>query len=115
VNSPIQLLLLMLVSWIGLIGLARLGKPLASRLVLLSLMGLAITAILKPELTTQVAHFLGVGRGADLLMYLGGLSFCYFLLLFHLRAKKLEQQLRVLARELAISSAHQHKDTSQPN
>lgn len=105
-NSPIQLLLTFLVSGIGLIGLARLGKPLASRMVILTFMVAGIVAVLNPEITTRIARLLGVGRGADLLIYIGSLSFCYLFLLFHLRMKKLEHQLRLVAREQAIHSAN---------
>lgn len=39
------------------------------RLMLIGFVGLAVVAVLFPGLLTQVAQFVGVGRGADLLLY----------------------------------------------
>lgn len=105
-TTPIQLLLISALSAMGLVALARLGKPLASRMVVLTLLLTAILCVLHPELTTMAARRMGVGRGTDLIIYLGSLIFTYLLLLSHLRMLRLERQLRTVIREHSIQTAH---------
>jgi len=104
-NTPIQFLLICFVSALGLLALAKLGKPIASRLTVLTLVSLGVLFVLHPELTTSMANSVGVGRGSDLIIYFGGLTLVYLLLLSHLRSVTLERQLRSIVRHLAIHQA----------
>jgi hypothetical protein len=60
------------------------------------------TAILAPDLTNRVAGWLGIGRGADLLIYVVALSFAVVAFYFYQRFRKLESQITEIVRELAI-------------
>ncbi|HSZ33350.1 MAG TPA: DUF2304 domain-containing protein, partial [Puia sp.] len=60
-------------------------------IVLIFLAG--VSFVLVPDWTTKIADVLGVGRGADLLMYLSIVSFTYIVLLLYSKIKKLENQL----------------------
>jgi small membrane protein len=65
----------------------------------------AAAAIIEPRLTTWVAHFLGIERGADLVFYcavLGGLLGFFFV---YLRLRGLSRQLTLLTRNVAIANA----------
>lgn len=72
------------------------------KVLLLSLIGFAIIAVLNPELTDVLAALLGVGRGADLLLYAVTVSFLFFALNSYLKHLELEQRIVVLTREIAL-------------
>jgi hypothetical protein len=55
----------------GALGSMAFGARLTYRLALLGLGGVGIFFIAFPDRTTDIAHMLGVGRGTDLLLYLG--------------------------------------------
>lgn len=57
-----------------------------------------------PELTNQLAHFLGVGRGADLIFYLSILGFGYLFMLLYARIRKLEGQITSIVRKQSLDS-----------
>jgi hypothetical protein len=65
----------------------------------------AIIVVIFPDITTQVAHLLGIGRGADLLLY--GLTVVVIFLLLNTYIKDREEQRRfvVLSRKVAILEA----------
>ncbi|WP_431473770.1 DUF2304 domain-containing protein [Ornithinimicrobium sp. W1665] len=61
--------------------------------------------MLFPRLLTQVAQFLGVGRGADLLLYGLTVVFLGYVASSYRRMRQMEQQVTTLARELALRAA----------
>jgi len=75
------------------------------RLILVALVGVAIVSVLNPELTTEVANLVGVGRGADLLLYVLTAVFLYVVVGFYLKFRDVERQVTVLARRLALDEA----------
>ena len=70
-----------------------------------------ILFVLFPDATTKISLFLGVGRGADLLVYAAIISFTYIVLLLYSKIKKLESQLVELVRYQAIKGV---QDFSTP-
>ncbi|AXH95359.1 DUF2304 domain-containing protein [Ornithinimicrobium avium] len=83
------------------------------RLLLVGFVLLAAAAVLFPRLLTQVAQFLGVGRGADLLLYGLTVFFLGYVASSYRRMRQVEQQVTTLARELALRRAveEQHHAT----
>lgn len=75
------------------------------RLLLVGFVVLAAIAILFPRVMTQVAQLLGVGRGADLLLYGLTVVFLGYVAASYRRMRQLEQQVTTLARELALRAA----------
>jgi hypothetical protein len=67
----------------------------------------AAYAVIRPEDVTWVAGLLGVGRGADLVLYLLVIGFGFFAISTYLRFKELELRIARLARALAVSEARQ--------
>lgn len=65
----------------------------------------AIVLVNAPELTTDAARLLGIGRGVDLVTYALLSLFLWAHYQHYLRYKRLENQLTVLVRELAILNA----------
>ncbi|MGY4709763.1 DUF2304 domain-containing protein [Mycolicibacterium sp. CBM1] len=65
----------------------------------------AVYAILRPDDTTVLANWLGVRRGADLLMYALIIAFVFTTMSTYLRFKELELKYARLARAVALDSA----------
>lgn len=100
------LLVLMIMGITAWLFLKRGAKQLAVRRLLIIAFALfAIIAVLVPSLVTSVAHLLGVGRGADLLLYATVVVLLGFLALQEARAKNEEKRTTYLARRLAIDEA----------
>jgi len=59
--------------------------------------------ILRPELTMRVARVLGIGRGADLLLYIFAIFFITTSLYFYGRFRFIESQLTKIVRHLTFS------------
>ncbi|WP_343600868.1 DUF2304 domain-containing protein [Mycobacterium sp.] len=65
----------------------------------------AVYAILRPNDTTVLAHFVGVARGADLMLYGLIIAFVFTTLSAYLRFKDLELRYARLARAIAVQTA----------
>jgi hypothetical protein len=65
----------------------------------------AVYAVLRPNDTTVVAHWLGVDRGTDLMLYALIIAFSFTTLSTYLRFKDLELRYARLARAVALESA----------
>ncbi len=73
------------------------------QLVLWTLLWLGVAGVaLKPDVASSLAHRLGVGRGADVVVYLALVSAFYLLFRMFARLEDHEQKLTRLARELAL-------------
>jgi len=58
-----------------------------------------------PNISNEIAHRLGVGRGADLLLYVLTLAFVFSLLAHYIRSREEARRIAVLARRVAILEA----------
>ena len=65
----------------------------------------AFGALMKPELSMWLAERLGIGRGADLVLYILTLLFIWAHSQHYVKRKQLEAQITLLVRELAIHEA----------
>ncbi|WP_319449196.1 MULTISPECIES: DUF2304 domain-containing protein [unclassified Mycobacterium] len=70
----------------------------------------AIYAILRPDDTTVVAHWLGIGRGTDLLEYAFIIAFLFATISAYMRFKDLELRYARLARAVALEGAREPAD-----
>ncbi len=68
----------------------------------LGLAGVGVVAVIWPDLTTQAANRVGVGRGTDLVLYLAVLGFGFVSIAVYQRISTLESQITQLTRELAL-------------
>jgi hypothetical protein len=55
-----------------------------------------------PDATSFLAHFLGIGRGADLIIYASLLVSFYLILRLHLTLARLEQEITEIIRVIAL-------------
>lgn len=65
--------------------------------------------VLRPETATFLAHRLGVGRGADVVVYLALAALFYALFRVFARLEDQESQITRLTRELALKGLDPHE------
>lgn len=70
---------------------------------------LVAVAVLTPELTQRLARLLGVGRGADAILYLAVVTLSYAFFRLYMRLRDLERQLTILVRALALDKANKER------
>ncbi len=73
-------------------------RKLAIFLIVLVMLVFAI----QPDWSTEVARFVGVSRGVDLLFYLSHLTLLFVAFVYFLKFKKMEARFTKLVRELAL-------------
>ncbi|SRX93262.1 hypothetical protein [Catenulispora acidiphila DSM 44928] [Mycobacterium shimoidei] len=64
-----------------------------------------VYAVLRPDDTTVVAHWVGVDRGTDLMLYALIIAFVFATLSAYMRFKDLELRYARLARAIALKGA----------
>jgi hypothetical protein len=69
-----------------------------------------IVAVLSPETTNTLANLLGIGRGADLLLYGLTLAFIAYALNNYLQQQSEKDALYRLARKVALLDANERYD-----
>lgn len=67
----------------------------------------ATIAIARPELTATIARALGIGRGADLVLYIAILAMVFGFFAVYVRMRRIESDLTKIVRELAIRNAEE--------
>jgi len=105
----IQLVLVVgIVVIVGWLFMKRGAKQLAvRRLLIIAFAVFAVLTVLFPGVLTRFANIVGVGRGADLLLYATVLVLLGFLALQEARTKAAEKRTTYLARRLALDEAEQ--------
>lgn len=93
------------IGWMMLRSPAGARHQAGRRLATLAFVVLAVAAIATPSLTTRLAHLVGVGRGADLLLYALVVAFLISILSEFRRNTRLERQITQLARRVALDGA----------
>ena len=103
----IQLLLVAgIVAIVAWLFVKRGAKQLAvGRLLVIAFAVFAARTVLFPTMLTRAAHMVGVGRGADLLLYATVLVLLGFLALQEARTKNAEKRTTYLARRLSLDEA----------
>lgn len=75
------------------------------RIIMLGFLVAAASSVFFPEAWTWLANLFGIGRGADLLLYLLVLAFFGLMASSYRRFRQLENTLTELARQLALATA----------
>jgi len=63
--------------------------------------------VIFPSLTTDIANLIGVGRGADLLLYFSLIGFSFVIIIIYSKQRKLERLLTELLRKNAIQGVRE--------
>jgi len=101
----IRILLIAGLSAIGFFVFLRRNKLPFHIMTVFLLLGAGAIAVVMPDLTSEVAQFVGVGRGADLVTYIAIIAVMFVLLHYYSKFVELQQKLTELTRELAIMRA----------
>lgn len=111
----IQILLLLAIGGIALLlnrSTADARHQAIRRLLLLAFVLVAALSVMFPQWLSRVANLIGVGRGADLLLYALVIAFLSYIASSHRRANRLSAQITSLTRELALAEARYQDDRS---
>jgi hypothetical protein len=76
------------------------------KIALLFLIVAMVVAVIFPQITNDLAHLVGVGRGADLLLYLLTLAFITYSVNSYLNRQQERDSLYRLARKIALFDAN---------
>lgn len=75
------------------------------KLLFLCLLIFSSIFIIFPEKANEVANLFGVGRGADLLLYVLTVAFIYLIIDIQMKFQQHKTQLHKLARKIALTDA----------
>jgi hypothetical protein len=103
--KTIQIVLVVLSLLAAILGSMAFRSKLAYRVLAMLFFVVAAGFVMFPDTTTDIAHFLGVGRGTDLLLYLVIFAGIHGLLLLYMRTRRLERKVTELTRAIAIRTA----------
>lgn len=110
----IQPILVLLVA-LGLLFYQLKGRSrLLDRGIVFSIAAAGVILIVDPQLSMKIANALGVGRGVDLVIYLGMTGFAFLFLLIFSKLRALESQITSLVRTIAIQQAVDGAQTQPP-
>ncbi len=91
----------------------RLRTVFLDRIIYLVCALVGIVLVIDPPLTTQIANWLGIGRGADLLFYLFIIASLFYVVATRSRIRRLEQQVTRLVQQNAIDHPVQEVNKEQ--
>jgi len=106
--SPFQLVALPLIAvlFVATVAATFRGSVARREGFLWSLLWLAAgTAIALPEITAALARALGIGRGADLVLYIAVVVMLVGFLTVYTRLRRLRREITLIVRHLAIRDA----------
>jgi len=85
---------------------------LVRRALMLAAIAAGVLAVVMPDAVTDVAQVVGVGRGADLVLYLLVVTFLFVTIGLYLRLSEMNDRYVELARRLALheADADAHRD-----
>src|SRR5690554_4336766 len=83
------------------------------RILMLVFIVAAASSVFFPQIWTFLANLVGVGRGADLLLYFMVLTFLGFVASTYRRFRHLEDDVTELARQLALAQTPQSFDAAE--
>lgn len=104
----IQAILLVAIGWVAYVlnrSTADARHQAIRRILLALFIVAAVASILFPSILSRIANLIGVGRGADLLLYALVIAFFSFIATSFRRMSRMQSQLTALARELTLARA----------
>jgi small membrane protein len=106
----IRILMLGGLAAIGYLVFLRRNKLPIHIVLVFAILGAGGVAVLFPERTDDIANYMGVGRGVDLIMYLFEVGSLFVLIHYYTKFVEVQRQLTVMTRELAIMKAELERE-----
>jgi small membrane protein len=103
--TAIQFILIAALLFAGIYVYLKFQSAVADAILLLVFIATGIVFVLFPQITTQIANKLGVGRGTDLIVYLCIVFFLFVVLRMYAKIRKLEQMVTKIVRENSLRGA----------
>lgn len=103
--STIQLILIPMLGIVVAVYFGRFRSGSIDRIVVLLFGVIGTVMVAMPEWANTLAHLVGVGRGADLIIYFSLVGGAFLFLMLYSRVRLLESRLTILARAEAIEHA----------
>ncbi len=103
--TPIKILLALPLLALVLLFLTRLQNQTFYRLSLILVALAGLTLVLFPELSTQIAVAVGVGRGVDLVIYIGGVVFFIGMVVLYSKLRRIERTQTEIIRNMTLNQA----------
>ena len=105
----IQIVLTFCIALIAIYMYLRLRSTLLDVILIIFFLAAGVFFVLFPDTTNDIAHWVGVSRGADLLSY-SGILFLFFLILkLYSRLRRVEQKFTELVRNKSLEEAEELK------
>lgn len=101
----IRIVLLSALAAIGYFGFLRRNRLPVNIIVVLAILAIAAAAVLFPSYTDDIAQWMGVGAGKDLIVYLVQVLLLFVSVHFYTKSVDHQRQLAQLVREIAILRA----------
>jgi hypothetical protein len=101
----VKFILIPLVVGLVFLYFTKIRSQLLDSLIVLLIAGVGIALVVSPDMASGLAYLVGVGRGADLLMYISLLGIMFLLILIYSRLRELEDNIAHLVRDIAIDRA----------
>ena len=79
-----------------------------------ALLAAGAVAVITPQTTDEVAQFVGVGRGADLIIYISIVAILFVLIHYYTKFVEMQRNITQLTRELAILRAESDHGAPRP-
>ncbi len=108
-GMAIRILLLAGIAAIGWLVFLRRNRLPFHIVIVFGLLGLGALAVVFPESTNELANYVGVGRGADLITYLLEIVVMFVLVHYYTKFVELQRQLTQVTREVALLRAELEK------
>ncbi len=108
----IRIILLGALLAIGWFVFLRRNKLPVHIVIIFAMLAMAALAVLSPERTDDIANFVGVGRGVDLITYVIEVTVLFVLLHYYTKFVELQRKLTDVVRELAILRAEVDRATA---
>lgn len=103
-NIQLSQILLILALILFIVYVYRLRSVLLERVIYLVCALVGVIFVIAPELSTKIANWLGIGRGADLLIYLFIIVGLFYAVSLRARIKRNEEQITSLVRRIALDA-----------
>jgi small membrane protein len=89
------------------------ARHLAIRRIVLALFAVsAASSVIFPEILTSIAHFFGIGRGTDLVLYATVVVFFIYMATAFQRSRQTEVMITKLARRIALDEVPKPQDAA---
>ena len=111
--KPIQFILIPALIIVMLVFVPRLKRSGVLQALLAAGGVVLLVFVIAPDLSTVVANFVGIGRGVDLILYLGVLGLGILGLSLHLKLRRIEERQQEIVRQLAIREETGTEESSE--